>query len=65
MASPPPSHGVTQIEVSFDIGFKGILNVSASDKSTGNTQRITIPNDQSSHALRIPSSESLVLVIHH
>ena len=43
---PPAPRGVPQIEVSFDIDANGILNVSASDKSTGKSQKITITNDK-------------------
>ena len=35
-----------QIEVTFDIDANGILNVSASDKSTGKQNKITITNDK-------------------
>jgi len=37
---------VPQIEVTFDIDANGILNVSASDKSTGKSSKITITNDK-------------------
>ncbi|KAJ2769014.1 Hsp70 chaperone [Coemansia nantahalensis] len=43
---PPAPRGVPQIEVTFDVDANGILNVSAVDKSTGNTQKITITNDK-------------------
>ena len=43
---PPAPRGVPQIEVEFDIDSNGILNVSASDKSTGKKQKITITNDK-------------------
>ena len=43
---PPAPRGVPQIEVSFDIDANGILNVSASDKSTGKSQNIKITNDK-------------------
>uniref|UniRef100_H0XYD5 Heat shock protein family A (Hsp70) member 8 n=1 Tax=Otolemur garnettii TaxID=30611 RepID=H0XYD5_OTOGA len=43
---PPAPHGVPQIEVTFDIYAKGILNVSAVDKSTGKENKITITNDK-------------------
>jgi molecular chaperone DnaK len=39
---PPAPRGVPQIEVSFDIDASGILNVTAKDKGTGKTQKITI-----------------------
>ena len=43
---PPAPRGVPQIEVSFDIDANGILNVSAADKSTGHSEKITITNDK-------------------
>ena len=43
---PPAPRGVPQIEVSFDIDANGIMNVSASDKSTGKINNITITNDK-------------------
>lgn len=43
---PPAPRGVPQIEVTFDIDANGILNVSASDKSTGKSSKITITNDK-------------------
>jgi L1 cell adhesion molecule like protein len=43
---PPAPRGVPQIEVTFDIDANGILNVSASDKSTGKTSQITITNEK-------------------
>lgn len=39
---PPAPRGVPQIEVTFDIDANGILSVSAKDKATGKTQKITI-----------------------
>merc|ERR1719310_1581971 len=43
---PPAPRGVPQIEVTFDIDANGILNVSAADKSTGKSSKITITNDK-------------------
>ena len=43
---PPAPRGVPQIEVCFDVDANGILNVSASDKSTGKSEKITITNDK-------------------
>ncbi len=43
---PPAPRGVPQIEVVFDVNANGILVVSASDKSTGKTEKITIENDK-------------------
>jgi len=42
---PPAPRGVPQIEVTFEIDANGILNVTASDKSTGKSNHITITND--------------------
>ena len=42
----PAPRGVPQIEVSFDIDANGILNVSACDKSTGRSEKITISNEK-------------------
>ncbi|KAJ7220305.1 heat shock cognate 70 kDa protein-like protein [Mycena pura] len=42
---PPAPRGVPQIEVTFDIDPNSILIVSASDKTTGKSKRITITND--------------------
>lgn len=39
---PPSPRGLPQIEVSFDIDANGILNVSAKDKASGNTQSVKI-----------------------
>jgi L1 cell adhesion molecule like protein len=38
--------GVPQIQVMFDIDANGILNVTAEDKTTGETGKITITNDK-------------------
>lgn len=43
---PPAPRGVPQIKVTFDIDANGILNVSASDESTGRENKITITNDK-------------------
>nr|AAB18178.1 heat shock protein 70 [Botryllus schlosseri] len=43
---PPAPRGVPQIEVAFNVDQNGIMNVSASDKSTGKSQNITITNDK-------------------
>ena len=42
---PPAPRGVPQIEVSFDLDSNGILNVTALEKGTGKSQKITITND--------------------
>ncbi|MBC7869271.1 MAG: molecular chaperone DnaK [Chitinophagaceae bacterium] len=39
---PPASRGIPQVEVMFDIDANGILSVTATDKSTGKAQKITI-----------------------
>jgi L1 cell adhesion molecule like protein len=38
--------GVPQIEITYDLDANGILNVSAIEKSTGKTNKITITNDK-------------------
>merc|ERR1712127_1054310 len=43
---PPAPRGTPQIEVTFDIDANGILNVSACDKATGKSEKITITNDK-------------------
>ncbi|BCJ88605.1 molecular chaperone DnaK [Effusibacillus dendaii] len=39
---PPAPRGIPQIEVTFDIDANGIVNVSAKDRGTGKSQKITI-----------------------
>ena len=43
---PPAPRGTPQIEVTFDIDANGILNVSANDKGTGKSNKITITNEK-------------------
>ena len=43
---PPAPRGVPQIEVTLDIDANGILQVSATEKATGNKEKITITNDK-------------------
>jgi L1 cell adhesion molecule like protein len=43
---PAMPRGVPQIEVVFDVDADGILNVSASEKSSGKSEKITITNDK-------------------
>jgi L1 cell adhesion molecule like protein len=43
---PPMPRGQPQIDVCFDIDANGILNVSATEKSTGKENKITITNDK-------------------
>ena len=43
---PKAPRGVPQIEVTFDLDENNILQVSAEDKENGNSEQITITNDQ-------------------
>ena len=43
---PPAPRGVPQLEVTYDIDANGMLNVSACDKSSGKSEKITIKNDK-------------------
>ena len=43
---PPMPRGMPQIDVSFDVDANGILNVSAVEKSSGKSNKITITNDK-------------------
>jgi L1 cell adhesion molecule like protein len=43
---PPMPRGQPEIEVSFDVDANGILNVTASEKSSGKSNKITISNDK-------------------
>jgi L1 cell adhesion molecule like protein len=43
---PPMPRGKPQVEVTFDIDANGILQVSALDKTTGKSNKITITNDK-------------------
>ena len=43
---PPMPRGQPQIEIIYDLDANGILNVTASEKSTGKTNKITITNDK-------------------
>jgi heat shock protein 1/8 len=43
---PPAPRGVPQIEVTFDIDANGIMNVSAVEKGTGKSEKITIVNNK-------------------
>lgn len=42
----PAPRGTPKIDVTFDVDADGILSVSASDKATGTSQKITITNDK-------------------
>jgi len=43
---PPAPRGVPQIEVCYDVDANGILSVSAKDKASGKSEKITITNDK-------------------
>lgn len=43
---PPAPRGVPQIEVTFDVDANGILQVTAVEKGTGKSHKITITNDK-------------------
>jgi heat shock protein 1/8 len=43
---PPMPRGVPQIEIIYDVDANGILNVTACEKSSGKTHKITITNDK-------------------
>jgi heat shock protein 1/8 len=43
---PPMPRGVPQIEITYDMDANGILNVTAAEKSTGKSNKITITNDK-------------------
>ena len=43
---PPAPRGVPQIEITYDVDANGILNVSAVEKSSGKTEKITIKNEK-------------------
>merc|ERR1719331_2432551 len=43
---PPAPRGQPQIEVTFEIDSNGILQVGATDKATGKSEKITITNDK-------------------
>ena len=43
---PPAPRGTPQIEVTFEIDANGILQVSAADKGTGKSQKITIKQEK-------------------
>ena len=44
---PPMPRGIPQIEISYDLDANGILNVSASEKSSGKEEKIQVKNDSS------------------
>jgi L1 cell adhesion molecule like protein len=47
---PPAPRGVPQLEIIYDIDANGILNVSASEKTSGKKQNLVITNDKSRHS---------------
>jgi L1 cell adhesion molecule like protein len=44
---PPMPRGTPQIEITYEVDANGILQVSASEKSTGKAEKITITNESS------------------
>lgn len=44
---PPMPRGTPQIEITYDVDANGILQVSAVEKSTGKSEKITITNESS------------------
>ena len=43
---PPMPRGLPQIEITYDVDANGILNITAAEKSTGKSNKITITNDK-------------------
>ena len=43
---PPMPRGHPQIEITYDVDANGILNVSALEKSSGKSEKITVTNDK-------------------
>ena len=43
---PPMPRGIPQIEVTYDVDADGILSVSAVEKSSGKTEKITVKNEK-------------------
>ena len=43
---PPMPRGVPQIEITYDVDANGILNVTACEKSTGKSEKITVTNEK-------------------
>ncbi len=43
---PPAPRGIPQIEVTFEVNADGILEVTAADKGTGKSEKITISSDK-------------------
>ena len=43
---PPMPRGIPQIEIAYDLDANGILNVTACEKSSGKSDKITVTNDK-------------------
>ena len=43
---PPMPRGTPQIEITYDVDANGILNVTAVEKSSGKSEKITVTNDK-------------------
>ena len=43
---PPMPRGIPQVEITYDVDANGILNVSAVEKSSGKTEKITVKNEK-------------------
>ena len=43
---PPMPRGMPQIEITYDVDANGILNVTACEKSTGKSEKITVTNEK-------------------
>ena len=63
MKLPLKPRGMLQVEVSFDVDANGILNVTASEKSSGKKEKVKITNEES----RLSAEEiaKMVSLPHH
>ncbi|KAI6016938.1 heat shock protein 70kD, peptide-binding domain-containing protein, partial [Pisolithus microcarpus] len=61
-AIPLAPRGVPQIEVTFDIDANCVLNVSAVDKTTGKSNRISIPSETEEYRSMHPCSPKSTVV---
>ena len=43
---PPMPRGIPQIEITYDVDSNGILNVNATEKSSGKSEKITVQNEK-------------------
>ena len=43
---PPMPRGMPQIEITYDVDANGILNVNATEKSSGKSEKITVQNEK-------------------